>query len=190
LPMVVRSVNTMKQANVRFNYHDYLQLPEDKRYEILDGELLVVPAPNIRHQTIGLKLTVALYHYITQNRLGLLLAAPCDVLLSQEDVVQPDVIFISGERLRIVGDACVSGPPDLVIEILSARTRGRDLETKRKLYARYGVREYWIVDPDAKTVEVLSWTKAGYRTEALLPASGILSSPLLPDLNLDLSEVF
>ena len=180
----------MKQANVRFNYHDYLQLPEDKRYEILDGELCVVPAPNIRHQTIGLNLKVALCRHAKNNRLGLILDAPCDIVLSQDTVVQPDVVFVSSERLSIVGAANISGPPDLVIEILSPGTRIRDLEIKRKLYARFGVREYWIVDPEAETVEVLCWTEAGYRTEALVSRVGTLSSPLFPGLNLNLTEIF
>ena len=180
----------MKQANVRFNYHDYLQLPEDKRYEILDGELCVVPAPNIRHQTIGLKFKVALHRHVENSALGLILDAPCDIVLSQENVVQPDVIFVSSERLSIVGAANISGPPDLVIEILSPGTRTRDLEIKRKLYARFGVREYWIIDPDAETVEVLCWTEAGYRTEALVSRAGTLGSPLFPDLNLNLKEIF
>jgi Uma2 family endonuclease len=180
----------MKQANIRFNYHDYLQLPEDKRYEILDGELCMVPAPNIRHQTIGLKLKLALYRHVENGKLGLVLDAPCDVLLSQENVVQPDVIFVSKERLQIVGEANISGPPDLVIEILSPGTRSRDLEIKWKLYARFGVREYWIVDPEAETVEVFWWTEAGYRAELFVSRIGTLRSPLFPGLNLNLTEVF
>jgi len=180
----------MKQANVRFNYHDYLQLPEDKRYEILDGDLVVVPAPNVRHQTIGLNLKVALCRHVKDHALGLVLDAPCDIVLSQENVVQPDVVFVSNERLSIVRTANVSGAPDLAIEILSAGTRIRDLETKRKLYARHGVREYWIVDPDAETVEVLCWTEGGYRTEAMFSRDGPLNSPLFPNLNLHLAEIF
>jgi Uma2 family endonuclease len=86
--------------------------------------------------------------------------------------------------------ANISGPPDLVIEILSPGTQTRDLEIKRKLYTRFGVREYWIIDPDAETVEVLCWTEAGYRTEALVSRAGALGSPSFPALNLNLKEIF
>jgi len=180
----------MKQANVRFNYHDYLQLPEDKRYEILDGELCVVPAPSTRHQTIGLNLLVALAQYVKGSGSGRIFHAPCDVVLSQENVVQPDVIFVSTKRLQIVGEPNIAGSPDLLIEILSPGTRGRDLEIKRKLYARFGVQEYWIVDPEDRTIQILSWTDAGYRIEAVVPPTGTLNSPLFPSLNLNLADIF
>jgi Uma2 family endonuclease len=83
------------KANIRFNYHDYLQLPEDKRYEILDGELFVVPAPSIRHQRVAIRMQSRLFQHVEQKRLGELFAAPCDVLLSDENVLQPDILFIS-----------------------------------------------------------------------------------------------
>ena len=188
--MVVTSKVIMQRANVRFNYDDYLQLPEDKRYEILDGELFVVPAPNIRHQRIAIRLQLRLFQHVEQNGLGELLAAPCDVLLSEENVVQPDILFVAKTRLRIIGKTNVPGAPDMVAEILSPGTRQKDLAIKRKIYARFGVQEYWIVDPDRKTVEVLSWTESGYHTEAIVPAGGTLNSALFPGLNLNLAEIF
>jgi Uma2 family endonuclease len=180
----------MKRANVRFSYHDYLQLPEDKRYEILDGELYVVPAPDIRHQRIALRLQLALFQHVGKNDLGELLAAPCDVLLSDENVVQPDILFVAKERLGIIGRANIHGAPDLVVEILSPGTRDKDLEIKRKIYARFGVQEYWIVDPDAATVEVQVWSDSGYIAAGMYGNSDRLSSPLLPELSLPLSEIF
>jgi Uma2 family endonuclease len=180
----------MKQANIRFNYHDYLQLPEDKRYEILDGELFVVPAPNIRHQRIAIRLQSRLFEHVEHYHLGELLAAPCDVLLSDENVVQPDILFVVKERLGMIGKANIPGAPDLVVEILSPGGRRKDLEIKRKIYARFGAREYWIVDPDADTVEVLALSESGYITVGVYRESQCLSSPLLPDLNLPLREIF
>jgi Uma2 family endonuclease len=181
---------TMKPANVRYNYHDYLLLPEDKRYEILDGELHMVPAPNTRHQRLLAELFYVLLHHARERKLGDVFVAPYDVVLSHESVVQPDLLYVSNERLGIIGEANITGPPDLVVEVLSPSTGQRDLGIKRNLYARYGVREYWIVDPESRTVEVLSWTETGYRTEAFVPETGILRSSLFPDLNLSLTEIF
>jgi Uma2 family endonuclease len=181
---------TMKRTIVRFNYHDYLQLPEDKRYEILDGELFVVPAPNIRHQEISIRLSTILFQHVRRQKIGRVLEAPCDVVLSEENVVQPDILFVRTERVDIIGEMNILGAPDLVIEILLPATRGKDLEIKRKIYAGYGVQEYWVVDPEAAEVEVLAWSDSGYVSAGLYNASQCLSSPLLPELNLPLREIF
>jgi Uma2 family endonuclease len=111
-------------------------------------------------------------------------------VFSEENVVQPDLLFVSRGRTGILADANVQGAPDLVIEILSGSTAQRDLGVKRTLYAKYGVREYWIVDPESKSIEVLSWTEAGYRTESVYPHTASLSSPLFPNLNLSLRDIF
>ncbi len=181
---------TMKRANVRFNYHDYLQLPEDKRYEILDGELFMVPAPNIRHQRLSKRIASALMAQLETTGSGEVFWAPCDVVLSDENVLQPDLLFVRRERSGIIGEAHVSGPPDLVVEILSPGTRSKDVEIKRKLYAAFGVREYWIVDPDAETIEVLTWTDRGYAAAGVYGPSEYLLSPLLPGLKLPLADIF
>jgi Uma2 family endonuclease len=188
--MMVMSKTTMKQANIRYNYNDYLLLPEGKRYEILDGELFMVPAPNVRHQRLSKKLAVALIGHTEARGLGEILYAPCDLLLSEENIVQPDILFVRKERLGIVGEANITDAPDLVVEILSPGTRNKDLELKRKIYARFGVQEYWIVDPEADTVEVLVWSELGYVATGIYRKADNLSSPLLPDLRLPLSAVF
>lgn len=180
----------MKQANIKFTYNDYVQLPDDKRYELVEGELFLVPAPNLYHQSILRELSVALHQYVRSRDLGQLFFAPCDVVFAEISVVQPDLLFVSKERLAILTDANIQGAPDLVVEILSPSTGQRDVGIKRNLYAKYGVREYWIVDPEAKTVEVLSWTEAGYHTEAVVPRTGKLNSPLFLALNLALAEIF
>jgi Uma2 family endonuclease len=187
---VVRSETAMKQANIRFNYHDYLQLPEDKRYEILDGELYVVPAPNTRHQRLAKRLLGALDRYVSGKTLGEVFVAPYDVLLSDENVVQPDIVFVRQERFAIIREANLAGAPDIAIEILSPGTRQKDLAIKRKIYARFGVQEYWIVDPDAATVEILAWKESEYETVGIYRESDRLSSPLVPDLDLPLSDLF
>jgi Uma2 family endonuclease len=188
--MVVTSKAIMRRANVRFNYQDYLQLPEDKRYEILDGDLLVVPAPSIRHQRVSKKIQTALIRQAEEKGFGEVLDAPCDVLLSEEDVVQPDILLVRKERISIIREANISGAPDLVIEIVSPGTRQKDREIKRKIYARFGIQEYWIVEPDAAAVEVLAWGDTGYSSAGIFRKSDSLSSPLLPQLILPLHEIF
>jgi Uma2 family endonuclease len=188
--MMVMSGTTMRQARVRFTYNDYLLLPEDKRYEILDGDLYVVAAPNTRHQRVSRKLEVALIQHTEDKGLGEILDAPYDVILSQENVVQPDILFIRKERLGIISEANLQGPPDIAVEILSEPSRRKDLEVKKKIYARFGVPEYWIVDPEADTVEVLVWSELGYVTAGVFRKPDRLSSPLLPDLKLPLSDIF
>lgn len=180
----------MKQAKVRYTYSDYLLLPEDKRYEILDGELYMVAAPNIRHQRVSIRLEAALLQHIEQKGLGEILHAPSDVILSDENVVQPDILFVRKEHAGIIKEANLQGAPDLVVEILSPGTRSKDLELKRKAYARFGVQEYWLADPEADTVEVLVWSEFGYVTAGVFAKADRLSSPLLPELNLSLAPIF
>jgi Uma2 family endonuclease len=188
--MVVTSNATMKQSTVRFNYQDYLQLPEDKRYEILDGDLYVVPAPNTRHQRISKRIHFALMAQIEAKGLGEIFNAPFDVVFSDENIAQPDLLFICRERLGLLTEANLAAAPDLAVEILSPGTRQKDLAIKRKIYARFGVREYWIVDPEANTVEVLVWRKSGYAASGIFGEAEHLVSPLLPELVLPLDKVF
>jgi Uma2 family endonuclease len=188
--MMITSKTAMRRARVRFNYNDYLLLPEDKRYEILDGDLFVVAAPNTKHQRISLKLAAALLKYVEDTRAGEILQAPYDVVLSEENVVQPDILFVRKARRGIIGEKNIQGAPDLVIEIVSTGTRNRDLELKSKIYGQFGVREYWIVDPETDTVEVRVWSEQGYASAGVYGKSDRLSSPQLPELNLLLAEMF
>jgi Uma2 family endonuclease len=180
----------MRHAKIRFNYNDYQLLPEDKRYEILDGDIGLVPAPSIKHQRVSRRLEMALVRHIENSGLGEVFDAPCDVVLSEENVLQPDLLFVRKERAGIIGELNIQGPPDLVIEILSAGTMDKDRELKRKIYGGFGVLEYWIVDPDEETVEVLAWSEAGFITAGTYLKSDCISSALLPDLKLVLTQVF
>src|SRR3989339_225359 len=120
------------QTAIKFNYQDYLQLPEDKRYEIIDGELFMVPSPNEAHQRILLTLTTILLNYVKKNKLGYIYCAPFDVLFSEEDIVQPDIIFVSNENRKIITKDNIKGAPDLLIEILSLKEgefRGKSYNT-------------------------------------------------------------
>lgn len=175
---------------IRFTYQDYLQLPEDRRYEIVDGDLYMVPAPVPYHQRVSGNLEFALRSYVTEHDLGEVLHAPCDILLSETDVVQPDIFFVSKERLPIIGETNIQGAPDLVIEILSPATEQRDRGVKQKLYARGGVAEYWLVDTNGKTIEVLTLKAGVYDRPGFYRSTDVLRSPLLAGLSIPLSQIF
>lgn len=168
-----------RQANIKFTYQDYALLSGDKRYELMDGDFYMTPSPFTIHQIISAKLHFELTEYVQNKGLGIVLAAPMDVVLSDESVVQPDVFFISHEQKNIIKPENIRGAPDLVVEILSPSTAERDLVVKKRLYARYAVKEYWIVDPEKKTIEVMTWSERGFQTVQVYPQGSRLSSPLL-----------
>jgi len=178
------------RKKVRFTYQDYLLLPYDKRYELIEGDLHRVPAPLTNHQKVSRNLQRILWEFVQKNGLGEVLYAPVDVVLSSEDVVQPDILFIAKERLAILTEKNVRAAPDLVIEILSPSSKEWDLEIKRKLYEKYGVREYWIVDPEAQTVEVLQLTDDGYLAFRVFSRGTKLKSPLLKDFSFPIEAIF
>ena len=180
----------MLKSKIKFTYEDYLQLPEEKRYELIEGEFYMVPSPGWSHQTIITKIFLALHHHVNNLKLGEVRFAPLDVVFSNEDVVQPDVLFISRERYEIITEKNVQGAPDLVVEILSPSTAERDKGLKRKLYAKHGVREYWIADPEAKSIEVMTLGENGLETVQVCKMGEALSSPLLEGLSLNLDDIF
>ncbi len=175
---------------IRFTYQDYLQLSEDRRYEIVDGDLYVVPAPIPYHQKVSRNFEFLLYEYVKEHDLGEVLHAPCDLLLSESDVVQPDIMFIAKDQLSIITDANIQGAPTVVIEILSPSSEKRDRGAKQKLYARAGIQEYWIVDLRVKTVEVLRLTLSGYSQHAYFQVEDSLHSLIFPHLTIPLLDVF
>lgn len=172
----------------KLTYDDYVNLPEDgKRYEIIDGELYVNPSPNLKHQRVSKNLFLALNEHAAKNDLGEVFYAPCDVILSDIDVVVPDLFFITAERFAILTKKNVKGAPDIVIEILSDSNRKYDETTKLKRYERFGVQEYWIADPieDAVRIHRLN----GKQYERII-VGGAITSPLLPGFALPLKDVF
>ena len=182
----------MVSRKVKFAVRDYMALPEseEKRYELIDGELHVVPSSTPRHQRAAIRLSTAMEEFVRRRELGEVFAAPLDVVLSDQDVLQPALMFISGDRAAIVAEQNVQGPPDLVVEILSPATAERDRTVKRVIYARYGVREYWTADPEARTIEVLKASEAGFETVRVYPEGMSVVSPLLEDMRIDVARVF
>jgi Uma2 family endonuclease len=177
-------------GSLRFTYEDYARLPDDRRYEVIDGELFLTPAPTPYHQTVAMRLGFLLNTHAAEVGAGKVFIAPCDVVLSRFDVLQPDIFFISSGRLSIIGEKYISDAPDLVVEILSPGTRKRDRFLKARRYAHFGVREMWIADPDKKTIEIFIKVEKGFRRDAIYAGEDVLRSPLLPGLEIPLATVF
>jgi Uma2 family endonuclease len=138
-----------------WTYAEYARLPDDgNRYEVIAGELVVTPAPRPVHQEIVARLIVHLRGFADAHGLGRVLPGPVDVLLSDDDYLQPDVVFVAAGRSGIITDRGIEGPPDLVVEVLSASTAFHDRGIKRERYARFGIPHYWIVDAQRRQVEV------------------------------------
>jgi Uma2 family endonuclease len=179
-------------GRAKLTFEDFLLFPDDgKQHELIDGEHFVTPAPHLRHQRVSQNLFVLLHAHVRENGLGQVFYAPVDVVLTPFDVVEPDLLFVATGRLAILG-ANVEGAPDLVVEILSPSTRRRDEVLKRDLYDFGGVREYWLVDIEAASIK--AYRREGERfarPQVLTAADGdALRSPLLPGLEIALSQVF
>lgn len=179
--------------STRFTYEDYVLFPDDgKRHELIEGEHYVTPSPTTRHQRVLGDIFASLRRYLQTRPIGVVYFAPCDVVLSEQDVVQPDLLYISEARAHIVTDKNIQGAPDLVVEIVSESSRRLDELTKRKFYERFGVEEYWIVDPELDTMKI--YTRSGdafERARELSKETGdTLESALFPGLSLALAELF
>jgi len=181
---------TIPNPIIKFTYEDYLNAPEVKRYERLDGELVPIPTPGERHQSISILLGSKLVQFAYENSLGRVYHAPFDVVLSDVDVVQPDLLFVSNERGYIITPANIQGAPDLVVEILSSSTAERDRTFKRTLYARHRVKEYWMVDTIAKDITVLLLGERGYEVVDTYGEGEILISPTLQGFTLNIGDLF
>jgi Uma2 family endonuclease len=149
-----------------------------------------VPIPAIRHQEISLNIASALLRHAASQKLGFVLPAPCNVILSEKIVMQPDIIFVRNERRGLIERRSLRGAPDLVVEVLPAGIRKKDIKVKKRIYEHYEVQEYWLVDPDDAAVETMIWSELGYISVCAFDKFDKLSSPLLPNLKLDLSRIF
>ena len=177
----------------KLTYEDFLLFPEDGcRHELIDGEHFVTPAPTPKHQTASINLSYFLVDFLRRNRLGRVFAAPFDVVLSNVDVVEPDLVFFSKERLGVLNLKNAQGAPDLAIEILSDSTRERDETRKLSLYEHFGVREYWLIDPVPETARLYRRERGRLvLVQEVSAAQGdFLETPLLPGLRIPFAEVF
>lgn len=173
------------------SYADLQRMPEDGRqYELYDGEVRVVPSPTNRHQLVLRNLVVLFLEYERQHG-GRLLFAPSDVVFSQYNVIQPDLLYFSKTRQHLVQlDAPTQAAPDLTVEVLSPGTSAHDRGRKQALCARFDVREYWIVDPSNETVEIYVLESGVYRLATAAGAAGVAVSPTLAGLRAVASHIF
>ena len=181
----------MKTTTAKMTYDQYCLLPEDgNQYELFDGELVMTPSPNTRHQRIVGQLHAELLAYVSKHSLGDVFVAPLDTIFDQYTVLQPDILFVSRERVAEVVKERIEGAPDLVVEVLSPSTFHKDLRRKMHVYSQFGVREYWIVDPEEQTIE--RYERVGEKLEPARRFSSheTFQSPLLPGFELEVRSIF
>ncbi len=169
---------------------DYRATPEGARYQLVEGQLIMAPAPNIGHQRIVRQLSNMLCAHVAKDNSGEILFAPCDVYLSANDVVQPDLLFVASSNFRIIAEDGIHGAPDLVIEVLSWSTAQLDKKTKRRVYARAGVKELWLVDPLLLQIQRYDFARDPAKPVQLIEEDETFSTPLLPGLTLSAAEIF
>lgn len=178
-------------VDVKYTYHDLLSIPSDRhRYEIFQGDLVMTPAPGRIHQDAVMNLANMLFTYLRTHQLGRVYVAPFDVYFDDETVVQPDVLVVLRERLNIVDERRINGAPDLIVEITSESTEQHDRGFKFKRYAQEGVKEYWIVDPMAKRIEINRLGEKGFVASGVFSRRDEVVSPLLSGLRFTADEVW
>lgn len=180
-------------AAKKYTYQDYLEIPEEPgcRYEILDGELIKEPSPNVPHQRSSRRLQRILEDYFCElDPAGEIFNAPLDVTFNDFNVVQPDIFYVAGEQQEIVEYARVAGPPALVVEILSPSTTRKDRLRKMRIYQRTGIKHYWLVNPEEKTLECFSLRDDLYTLVASGMDDDVVEHPDFAGLSIDLKTLF
>jgi Uma2 family endonuclease len=185
----------MSRPQKKLTTAQFLRLPDDgKRHELIEGVHYVTPSSNLRHQELVGRLHVAIFNFLTTRRhLGRVFLARLDVVMSDYDVVEPDLLFVAGDQQDILTAANVQGPPALVVEVLSPSTRRRDEGIKQRLFDQKGVREYWLVDPKNCRVSVCRRCEDGSFPVVSTLSAAVdehLDTPLLPGFKLSVSELF
>jgi Uma2 family endonuclease len=168
---------------------DYEQLPEGAPYQLIDGELVKTPSPLFQHQKIIAILSFELFKFVKEHALGEVVFAPMDVYLTETDIYQPDIIYISNERSHIIQER-VKGVPDLIIEVLSPSNAYYDLVQKKNVYESTGVKEYWIVDPQEKAIEVFENVEKEFKSLSKMKKSGLVESKLLTGFPVNVENIF
>jgi len=173
----------------KLDYSDYARIPPDgKRYELLEGDVYVTPAPSPRHQRISRRLQRQLEDYFHARGLGEVFNAPIDLILTPHDVVQPDLVIVTDPGQ--VSGRGIEGPPALVVEVLSPSTREHDRTVKARRYAALGIRHYWVVDPEASRVECYRLEAGAYALVMQAEGDASLSYPDWPDLTISLADLW
>lgn len=178
-------------TDTKLTYEDFCALPEDGNvHEIIDGVHYMNPAPVPGHQRVLVFLSHIFADYLEKHPIGEVFVAPLDILLSEHDIVEPDLIYISNTKRGIIGDKNIQGMPELLVEILSPSTRRKDFTLKKDLYERRGVLEYWIVDPDADQVQLYERSKGRLLLQQVAGRDDVITTPLLPGLEIRVERLF
>ena len=177
-------------TKAKFTYEDYLNTPEGERYELIGGDLILVASSNEEHQIVSIELGSLMHYHAKAGDLGRVFHAPFDIVFSDSEVVQPDIMFISKDREDIRTPANVQGAPDLIVEILSPSSVSRDWNYKRELYAKYGVEEYWIADPVHKMISVMLLKEGVLELAGTHVEGDTVTSTALEGFSVEVSEIF
>lgn len=180
----------LRQEKRVYTYADYEKLPEGAPYQLIGGCLVKEPSPVPYHQILSRRIEFELVKFVEDRGLGEVLDAPMDVYLSETEVYQPDILFISKERINIIGEKNIEAAPELVIEILSPSSAYYDLRHKKNVYQTSGVKEYWVVDPIEKSIEIYQNTEGEFRLYNKVVLNGIIRSALLEGFIIDVAKVF
>lgn len=179
------------RAQVRFRADDIWDTPDDgKRYEVIDGALYMTPPPNWGHQYASTTLVGHIWPHVQRHNLGKIVTAPVGVVLDDENGLQPDLVFVSRERLHIISERGVEGAPDLVVEVLSRRTQSRDRGVKMRRYAAAGVPHYWIVVPRTRSIEAYRLTETGYELIGVYGPGSIFRPEIFPGLEIPVDSLW
>lgn len=173
-----------------YTYKDYAKLPEGSPYQLIGGELVMTPSPVPYHQIISMRMEYELLKFVEERKLGIILDAPIDVYLSEEETYKPDIIFISNDRLNIIGEKKIESAPDLIVEILSPATAYYDLRHKKRIYESSGVKEFWVMDPMEKSIEVYENVGGRFKLFNEGIKKGKIHSNLLKGLEVEVEMMF
>jgi Uma2 family endonuclease len=177
-------------ATKKHTYDDYTKLPEGAGYQLIGGDIITIPSPDIAHQEISGRLVFELHKLVHDKGIGEVFHAPTDVYFSETNTFQPDILYITKDRIDIIKESRIEGAPDLVIEILSPTTGYYDLVHKKNTYESSGVKEYWLVDPVEKTIEVLGNSRDGFVVHTRAKGEGTVTSNLVAGFSVDLRTLF
>ena len=172
-------------------FADYARLtpPDSGNYELHNGKIIYMPSPLDFHQEISLALSARLYFYVLTHKLGKVLAAPMDTIFTPNDTVQPDILFVSTEKLKIINRQ-VKGAPDLVVEIVSGGNTPKEMSYKKHLYEASGVREYWLIHPIKKTLTQYENIEGEFFVKNVANTEGVILSIAVEGFELKLGDIF
>jgi Uma2 family endonuclease len=173
-------------------YLDYVKLtpPDNGNFELLNGQIYFMSSPKPSHQRISLRLSYFLAACVIPNNLGEIFTAPMDVVFTEYDTFQPDLLFITKERLNIIGENKIEGSPDLVVEILSPSNDANEMSYKRHIYGSKGVKEYWLINVEKQMLTLYKQIDNELRWQKDIQKNEVLKSEIIQGFELELSNIF